>query len=251
MIWVYLSPHLDDVALSCGGLVWEQTRLGDEVEIWTVCAGDAPPGLISPFAQSLQTRWGLENTAVAIRREEDIAACDLLGAGHRHLLVPDCIYRRSPVTGEVLYASEQALFGGLHPEDARLIETLTHFLEVNLPFQAELVCPLTIGSHVDHLLTRAVAEKLRRPLWYYADYPYVERQTPEASGALPPQVEKVVFPIAEEGILAWVQSVAAYHSQISTFWESRAEMEAAIRDYCRRTGGVSLWRSGNGEDSRP
>ena len=24
--WVYLSPHFDDVVLSAGGLVWEQTR---------------------------------------------------------------------------------------------------------------------------------------------------------------------------------------------------------------------------------
>lgn len=251
MTWVFLSPHLDDVALSCGGLVWEQTRRGIEAEIWTICAGDPGEGALSPFAQSLQARWELGNRATAIRREEDVAACAVLGARPCHLPVPDCIYRRSPVTGEALYASEQALFGGLHPEETGLIVELTHLLQNQLPSQVELVCPLTLGSHVDHLLTRAAAEKLGSRLWYYADYPYVERQTPEGSGLLPPGCQKEIFPISEVGVSAWVQSVAAYQSQISTFWESLAAMEAALRNYWLRGGGVILWHTGGGSEHRP
>lgn len=246
MRWVLLSPHLDDVALSCGGLVWEQTHQGREVEIWTICAGDPPEGVISPFAQSLQERWALSNRAAAIRREEDVVACAILGARARHLPIPDCIYRRSPATGEALYASEQALFGDLHPEEDRLIDELVHFLENHVPSKAELVCPLTLGGHVDHLLTRAAAERLGRPLWYYADYPYLEKQSPEDSGVLPTGCEKGVFPVSEAGVSAWTQSVAAYRSQISTFWESLAAMESAIRNYWQRSGGVTLWRSGDG-----
>jgi len=43
-------PHFDDAVLSCGGLIWEQTQKGIPVEIWTVCAGDAPPGSPSMLA---------------------------------------------------------------------------------------------------------------------------------------------------------------------------------------------------------
>ncbi len=137
------------------------------------------------------------------------------------------------------------MFGALHPEEARLITDLTHLLQNQLPSQAELVCPLTLGSHVDHQLTRAAAEKLGRRLWYYADYPYVEKQTPEESGLLPPDCKKELFPISEAGVSAWVQAVAAYRSQISTFWDSPAAMQAAIRNYWLRSGGgVTLWRSG-------
>jgi hypothetical protein len=35
MRWIYLSPHLDDAALSAGGLIYEQTQAGIQVEIWT------------------------------------------------------------------------------------------------------------------------------------------------------------------------------------------------------------------------
>ncbi|MBN2499463.1 MAG: PIG-L family deacetylase, partial [Anaerolineales bacterium] len=54
---IYLSPHLDDVALSCGGLVWEQAQAGMAVEVWSVCAGDPPPGELSEYARSLHARW--------------------------------------------------------------------------------------------------------------------------------------------------------------------------------------------------
>ena len=95
---IYLSPHLDDVALSCGGLIWEQTQSGDSVEIWTICAGDPPQDRLSPFAEELHQRWRVGHNAVDIRREEDIHSCRLLGAKYRHFEVPDAIYRIHPKT---------------------------------------------------------------------------------------------------------------------------------------------------------
>lgn len=243
MIWIYLSPHLDDIVLSCGGLVWEQTRQGVPIQIWTVCAGDPPPGPFSPYAQSLHARWGLESAATATRRSEDIASCALLGAEHRHLPFPDCIYRYSPITGEALYTSDEAIFGTLHTEDASLVAELSSFLEQNLPADAEVVCPLTLGSHVDHQLTRMVAQKLGRSLWFYADYPYAENQPADTSGLIPEDAELVVFPVSQAGLEVWIRGVAEHHSQISTFWSGPEAMDVAIRDYYRRNGGVRLWRS--------
>ena len=76
MHWIYLSPHFDDIALSCGGLVWHQVQAGDVVEIWTVCAAAPDPSQpFSPFAQSLHARWGTGPASVAARRAEDIASC--------------------------------------------------------------------------------------------------------------------------------------------------------------------------------
>ena len=118
MEWIYFSPHLDDVALSCGGLVWEQRRAGQRVSIWTLCAGDPPAGALSPFAQSLHARWQTGADAVALRRQEDIAACAALEAEYRHLDVPDCIYRRGEVSRQVIYASESDIFGELKAEEA-------------------------------------------------------------------------------------------------------------------------------------
>lgn len=57
MRWIYISPHLDDAVLSAGGLIYEQTRAGHEVEIWTFMCGFPSQrrdfSLCSVFAQPM------------------------------------------------------------------------------------------------------------------------------------------------------------------------------------------------------
>ena len=124
MKWVYLSPHLDDAVLSCGGLIWEQIRSGGNVEIWTICAGAPPTGDLSGFAKELHERWGLGMDAVSKRRMEDQVACRILGAGHKHYDIPDAIYRRDPKTGEILYDSFDVILSGIHPGDEMLLKSM-------------------------------------------------------------------------------------------------------------------------------
>ena len=239
MDWIYLSPHLDDVALSTGGLLWEQTQAGEHVSVWTICAGDPPDGEFSPFAESLHARWGVGREAMEERRTEDIESCARLGAAYRHFEIPDCIYRRSSVTDHHLYDSEESLWISVHPDEFQLVEQLVQLLIRDLPHGANLVCPMTLGGHVDHRLTRAVAERLEIPLWFYADYPYLlETEEPQ----VPEDWALTVSPISPEGLLAWQESVAAHKSQISTFWPDLADMREAIREYSLRMGGVCLWR---------
>ena len=78
---VYLSPHLDDVALSCGGRIWQQAQTGDSVLVVTIFAGAPPPDVpLSPFARELHARWGYLSDADVVRREEDQASLTHLGA---------------------------------------------------------------------------------------------------------------------------------------------------------------------------
>jgi LmbE family N-acetylglucosaminyl deacetylase len=257
MDWIYLSPHLDDAALSCGGLVWEQqgAESAGSVEIWTICAGDPPAGVVSPYAESLEARWGTGPQAMAVRRAEDLASCRKLGASARHFPIPDAIYRRSPADGLPLYASEEALFAGLSPLENELVTGLQSELDGALKPQVELVCPWGIGGHVDHLLVRAAAQGLNRRLWFFADYPYVVRSQSGGSmgeeamilGSFSAQpipareAKSAVFPVSEQGMLAWVEAVAAHTSQISSFWSGPAEMERDLRAYRQAVGGVQLW----------
>jgi LmbE family N-acetylglucosaminyl deacetylase len=250
MEWIYISPHLDDVALSCGGLVWEQRRAGVPVSIWTVCAGDPPPGPLSPFAESLHTRWQTGVDTVALRRREDIAACAELGAVFRHLRVPDCIYRRGSVSQEALYASEAEIMGEIKPEEAGLVDRLCAELLEVLPDQAVLVSPLTLGGHVDHRLTRTIVEKAlqaKHPagweLWYYADYPYVRSELQILADLQRNLAWKLhAFSVSEDGLQAWLRAVAAYSSQISTFWHDFDTMRADLRVYAQQAGGIRLWQ---------
>lgn len=218
-----------------------QAHTGQEVSVWTICGGDPPQGPISDFAQSLHDRWEIEGSPVSIRRAEDKSACHKLGAGWRHFSIPDCIYRRAPQDGSPLYASEDEVFGAIHPDEAALVEHLRRQLLQVIPTQARIVCPLTIGGHVDHRLTRSAAEGLGLNLWYYADYPYV--QMPEAN--LPAktagmQIER--FDVTGEDVDVWLRAAADYASQISSFWDDLDAMRRAIRDYYSQMQGLPLWR---------
>ena len=99
MDWIYLSPHLDDAALSLGGLIWEQTQAGKRVSIWTICAGNPPPGDFSPFAEALHARWEVGRDAMEERRTEDIESCKRLDPGFSILIFPTASTAGPPKRG--------------------------------------------------------------------------------------------------------------------------------------------------------
>lgn len=244
MAWIYLSPHLDDAVFSCGGLIWEQVQAGEKVAIWTICAGDPPTGRLSSYARTLHAHWGLGKDAPRQRRIEDQVACRHLGATPRHFRLPDCIYRRSSLDSAFYYPSESEVFGSLHPSEAGLIADLARILARELPQEASVTVPLTLGGHVDHRLARAAVEVLERPLWYYPDYPYV-RASESSRDADLRGLAPEVFSISASGLEAWETAIVAYRSQITSFWEDFAAARASIREYHSQVGGVRLWRRGD------
>ncbi len=242
---IYLSPHFDDVVLSCAGLVWEQVQAGQQVQVWTVCAGEPAPGQpLSAFARQLHARWETGTNAVAVRRAEDEAACTLLGAQTRFWDLPDCIYRRLP-DETWLVNGEEDLWKAVDPGEEVVVDRLVGWLEAGLQPQDRLISPLTLGNHVDHFLVRAAAERAALEsgceLWYYPDYPYVARPDVDWSGKLEMEWQKVCRPVSKTALAAWQAAVACYRSQSSTFWQSRGEMYAAIENYWQAGGGACLW----------
>ena len=243
---IFLSPHFDDAALSCGGLIWDLALSGAELEVWTICAGLPPSPELSDFAAEMHARWQLSvEQAVQARREEDAAAMARLNAPARYFTVPDAIYRRHPKTGEFLYTSGEELFGGLDPGDAPTVRLLAGTLAEALPGgEARLIAPLTVGNHVDHQLVRAAAEELAVPVAYYPDYPYSREHSDQDIAALAPAGYRPrAYPVSPDGLAAWQDSTAAYVSQISTFWASEAALRDEIDAHCTRFQGVTLWEN--------
>jgi LmbE family N-acetylglucosaminyl deacetylase len=76
---VVISPHLDDAVFSLGATIANATRSGSRVEVLTVFGCD--PGSYAP-ANGWDKRGGFETegSAARARREEDRAACELVGA---------------------------------------------------------------------------------------------------------------------------------------------------------------------------
>ena len=222
--------------------MWEQAHKGELVSIWTVCAGDPPAGDYSPVANELHARWEVGQNAPAQRRIEDRKSCQRLGASPRYFSIPDCIYRRHPQTNEFMYASEAALNGSLQPGDTHVIRTLQKEIWQSLPPYVILVCPLSLGNHVDHQLTRQVVEGFDRQVWYYTDYPYVLRWNVQMDQMEQEGWVSQVFPISGDGLSAWMDSISAHGSQISTFWASDLDMRQAIADYFHSNRGIRLWK---------
>ncbi len=251
---LYLSPHLDDAVLSCGGLMHKQKQAGDRVVALTVCAGDPPKGEFSRFAQELHQRWELDPArVVATRRAEDVAALEVLGAEAIHFATPDCIYRTDQA-GWPLYASEQALFGTLHSAENVLIRRIADKIAglARTLGRCRIYAPLGVGHHVDHQLTRRAAETAGGISAYFEDYPYVASKTAEGQFAALTRTPEdrdllgEVIPLGEANLAAQAQAVARYVSQISSFWADTAAMEAALRTFALQVGGeklaLKLWK---------
>jgi LmbE family N-acetylglucosaminyl deacetylase len=239
---VYVSPHLDDAVFSCGGLIARQTARGDEVVVVTVFAGDPPVGELTPFAYELHRRWGGEGSPMGLRRAEDLVACGRVGASVVHLPLPDAIYRRS-TQGEPLYPDSASLFTQPAPMESARIDEAAAALERAVPQEAEVYLPLGIGAHVDHILTRRAAERLARPRWYYRDVPYALRPAPAVTEAAPDGATEASVALAEAELEIWAAAAGEYHSQLSSFWPDYESLEADLRAFHDRYGGVPLLRT--------
>jgi LmbE family N-acetylglucosaminyl deacetylase len=229
--------------LSCGGTIARRPAAETTLVI-TVFAGDPDPGYLSPFAEQTHDLWGSPPIPYAVRRAEDRAAMQRLGAAFLHLGFPDAIYRRD-VDGTPLYTDNETLFGHPHPADGPLLERLEAVLRA-------LVCgcgttllyaPLTVGAHVDHQLVTAAARRLLSPqetapaLWHYEDFPY-------AAGHLPQHApETLQAALARLGGEGWrsrdeeidpdlkIEAIGCYESQIASLFGDEETMRETVREY--------------------
>lgn len=237
---IYLSPHLDDVVLSCGGQIAARARRGERVLVATLAAGD-PVVPLSPLARTLHAEWNLDDSCAA-RRDEDRRACGRLGADSRHESLPDAMYRRHPVTGEPLYPTLAAVYDRPHPEDSAWAEWTEAIRR--LPAADEVVAPLGAGRHVDHQLARLAAEAVHgRALRYYEDYPYAGKLGVVRRMVWPPWRWRVLrIPLSPEDLTARLAATAAYVSQTAMLFAGVGNLEAHVRRYVRRVGGERIWR---------
>ncbi len=237
---LYLAPHLDDVALSCGGQIAQRTQRGDRVLIVTVTAGDPPTENLPPFAQAHHQSWHLNaETVVAERRAEDARSAQILGADYCHLNLLDAIYRRSSTDGQALYNDDSQLFSEVAPAEAVLIEQLTEQL-VRLPSADLIISPLAVGGHVDHRLVRQSAEQAFPTLAYYEDYPYV--QWGGLGDVVVGNWESTLIPLSADELATKIEAITAYQSQIDHLFESLEDMRQCIIAYTEQIGGERLWQ---------
>jgi LmbE family N-acetylglucosaminyl deacetylase len=238
MRWIYISPHLDDAVLSAGGLIYEQTRAGMDVEIWNFMCGFPSSEELSPYAQVLHYQWGISSAAevVIARRAEDAKAANIVGAKTVYFDFLDCIYRRGK-NGDWLYSY---IFVPPHEDEDDLPARIAESISARLKPTDQLVCQLGLGSHVDHVLVRRAVDLLQRPVLYDVDIPYLfnspEELMPKTAG-----MKENLHSITEAGLRSWQEAVAAYESQISSLFDSSDAMRDQIKSYWAENRGLCLW----------
>lgn len=239
MRWIYISPHLDDAVLSAGGLIYEQTRAGMEVEIWTFMCGLPPTDELSDFAKAIHAQWGIAEVkdVVTTRRAEDVKAASIVGAKAIHFDYLDCIYRRGS-NGDWLYSG---ISMSPHAEDDALPARIAESISARLKPTDQLVCQLALGSHVDHVLMRRAVELLQRPLIYDVDIPYLfnypDELIPKTDG-----MKETVHAVSETGLGLWQDAIAAYTSQIGMLFNTPEAMREKIHEYWAERNGIRFWQ---------
>jgi LmbE family N-acetylglucosaminyl deacetylase len=239
---IYLSPHLDDAVFSCGGLIFQQTKRGDDVFIVTICAGQPPVGGLSKFGEELHSRWEGTESPIQSRRREDREACNRLGVSHVHLEILDSVYRKDE-EGWHLYPTEESIFGPLASSEGALVEIVAAQISDSFRTGAHLYVPLCFGGHVDHRLTRLATETLGSQLSYYRDLPYAARgfHIPDDLGL--PSGEEVFHTLETDEIETWTNAIMEYKSQISTFWPNKDSLTSEIDLILQEWGGIPILRT--------
>jgi LmbE family N-acetylglucosaminyl deacetylase len=241
---LYLSPHLDDAVLSCGGTIHRQIQAGKRVIVATFFTATPANPAFTPHTRELLARWDRGQDPMAVRRREDLEALDTLGARALHLPFLDCVYRTGPDSA-ALYPEKGDIFGPLHPEEDDLDQALLEGLLNAIPLssQVTIAAPLGAGRHVDHLLVRKAAIALQRSMdmdrqiHFYEDYPYAGDGDAVRRGMapwLPACWQAAPQALDKMDVAQKARAAACYASQISTFWADAAEMHAALMGYARR-----------------
>jgi LmbE family N-acetylglucosaminyl deacetylase len=228
---VYLSPHMDDAALSCGGAIAAQRAAGERVLVVTLCtASPAPDAQFSALAQEFHQQWGLDPAqAIAERLNEERRALRLLDADSYWAVMLDAIYRYPEA-----YNTRESLFGTLAPDDP-LFADLRSFiprLRERLP-DATLYAPLGVGLHVDHQVTHsATVSSQAGALLFYEDLPYAIKP-----GALDERLAMLKGRLSSHTIsidatfATKLEAIGVYASQLEELFGGAEAMVRAITDY--------------------
>lgn len=157
-----LSPHPDDIALSCGATMH---ALGGINRTIVTCFSRSTYAPFAPTGCSTDV-----DTVTAIRKAEELAYCKRIGATNVDLQLDDVTLR---------YANEQDWLNAT-PQLTDLFDLLCQSFEKTFSeFRfTHLFCPLALGNHVDHVLVREAAryasgESVK--IVYFEDFPYAER----------------------------------------------------------------------------
>ena len=201
--WIAFAPHADDLALSIGGLL--------RTVAWTTT--DVLVFGRSAWAVGPELRAAGEDFVTRIRLDEERQYCQRVGIHLIDLAFPDASLRG--------YDAESELTAD--PFNDPLRGALTSRI-ADLLAEREgrgVLCPLAVGAHIDHVLTRdavlaSVGEDV--PVFLYEDLPYATMLGTQAcedvARSISPALSAVDVPI-DQVIAQKINDLSLYRSQLT------------------------------------
>lgn len=231
---LFLSPHLDDAALSCGGLAARLAAQGWRVTLVTLFTASVPNP--QGFALHQQTSKGVPPHVdyMALRRREDVEAARYLGVSRVvHLPLPDAPHRG--------YSNPDALFGNILPYDEIDQPLIDHLHRLAGEERPDLIlAPLAIGGHVDHRMALRAVQQARLPgvHAFWRDVPYVMRRNAMQAQESPDAPWEVAVEVTDF-LRRRVQACAAYRSQLGHLFGGEARMAETLVGFARHEAAVA------------
>lgn len=228
-----LSAHLDDAVLSCGALLRALAGRCPLTVATVFTEATAPPH--TRAARSFLRQCAVPGRVAAgpptaqelfaARRAEDIHVVERVGARPVHLGAVDALFRHRALPGPLdllgkalpeavhrypTYRFDIAL-GRVSGGDDRLVDGLREQVDelVSRTGATVLLCPIGIGRHVDHLITRSLGEG-RADAVYYSDFPYDLRSAADPRFVRTHRLHPWTY---DDGIAAKEPLIRAYGTQ--------------------------------------
>lgn len=187
---VFISPHLDDAVFSAGGLILE---LAEKTDVSIVTLFTKPESSTNTLSAKKFLKISgypkSQEKLFAERKEEDTRACKIVGVKCIHLGFTDAMWRKKDKVGMI-----GKLFGNIFPEINHLypfyrlnvisgkpakgdLATITQIKNniaslVKEIGEAVVFCPLGVGNHVDHIITRDICAEIFPRAIFWTDFPY-------------------------------------------------------------------------------
>jgi LmbE family N-acetylglucosaminyl deacetylase len=236
---IFVQPHFDDIALSCGGTVACCAATDGAPLIVTVFSSGPPASELTPFAKDLHARWGAGDAPWLARADEDAAALRALSADGVHLHHGEAIYRG--------YDTWPGIIGTPRAEDDAVSSKIARQIEEiwrERP-HARVYLPFGVGGHVDHQVCHLAGASLMAAgarVSFYEDFPYatlagrVERRMAQLGAAH--SVELVdITPWMDQRLAA----IGCYTSQLPFLFTAAgyylAPYETLVKKHAASLGG--------------
>jgi LmbE family N-acetylglucosaminyl deacetylase len=232
----FLSPHLDDAALSAGGLLsWLQDKTEVQVITFFTQADHGPESLsVKSFLK--QCGYSDANTLYTERRAEDKAILEKFQLSVKHQNYVDALWRKIPhpawwrkaaahILAEFLYVYPiyriHIISGKVSPRDNQLQEKIREDIATmtqnNTSFA--LFAPIGIGKNVDHLLIRTVAQKyFPDNTIYWTDFPYSLHAQADQDYIKHNNLKMFSF---DKNLDDKIEMIKGYHTQVDALFSSK------------------------------